>query len=298
MRCYYLQNGIKTKKFKRLLLQAVIPLAMLCTLSAANAHDPLHVEGDVIPFLNDNFPQLPENKITISSDASVYAQYVQPTTKYNHGILGDSIEGEKLVVIQQGFAYTHNLSDQYVFEDIQPRLFDVDNDGELEFITIRSHESKGAGIMIYKIRDNALTEYAWVEEIGLANRWLNIAAIHDLDNDGTVEIAWIQTPHIGGVLKVADIKAGRLKVDAQISGYSNHAIGQRNLCLSVMTKNNEDMVLYVPAQNRRQIAGFQLVDKTFKQVELIKRTVDFSVPLSSQYDFVNVVQDKDFCAEK
>jgi hypothetical protein len=65
-----------------------------------------------------------------------------------------------------------------------------------------------------------------------------------------------------------------------------------------MTKNNEDMVLYVPAQNRRQIAGFQLVDKTFQQVELIKRTVDFSVPLSSQYDFVNVVQDKDFCAEK
>ncbi len=107
------------------------------------------------------------------------------------------MEAEQLVVIRKGAIYIHNVADAYVFEDTNPRLFDVDNDGQMEIVTIRTHGTKGAGIMIYKIENDALTEFAWVEEIGAQFRWLNIAAIYDLDGDGTVELAWIQTPHIG-----------------------------------------------------------------------------------------------------
>lgn len=250
-----------------------------------------------IKFLTDNFEQLPEKQISIDKSNNIYAQYAQPTAKYAHSILGDGQEAEQLVVLQDDITYTHTLKDQYVFEDIKPRLFDVDNDGQMEIVTIRTHVKKGAGIMIYKITNNALTEFAWVEEIGTLNRWLNIVSVYDLDGDGTTELTWIQTPHIGGILKIARIKAGELDVISKLSRFSNHGIGERNLCLSVVTKTESATTFYVPTQNRRQIAGFNFIDGSLQQVDTIKQFVDFSSPLVSQYGFLNVVQGKDFCIE-
>lgn len=255
------------------------------------------INNDVAQLLSSGVKQLPEKQVAISADGLVYAQYTQPTSRYKHGILGDSIEAEQLMVIRENTVFKHTLTHEYVFEDIKPRLFDVNNDGELEVITIRSHASKGAGIMIYKIINNDLVEYAWVTEIGLANRWLNIVAIYDLDSDGIVELAWIQTPHIGGVLKVAEIKSGKLDTLSEVSGFSNHAIGQRNLCLSVLTRTENSHVFYVPTQNRRQITGFKLADKELHEVGSINRRIDFSYPLMSQYIFTNIIPDSDDCQE-
>jgi hypothetical protein len=184
--------------------------------------------------LVSDYESLPEGAITRSLDNRVFAQYSLPTEKYGHGILGDKIEAEQLVVVVDGVFYEHKLLDEYVFEDISPRLYDVDGDGELEFITIRTNVTRGGGIAIYKIVDEQLVEYAHVTEIGSRHRWLNIVAIADLDQDKSIELVWIETPHIGGILKIAEIEAGSLKVLAEKGQYSNHAIGERNLCFAFL----------------------------------------------------------------
>ena len=140
--------------------------------------------------LNDYHP-LPEERIAISADRTVYAQYAGPTDRYPHGILGDIIEASQLVVVVDSQFFELTLPDAYVFEDIQPRLYDVNLDGKLEIITIRSHRNRGAGIAIYEWANEALKEYAFVQEIGIPNRWLNPAVIYDLDHNGKVEIAWV-----------------------------------------------------------------------------------------------------------
>ena len=249
----------------------------------------------IIHQLQTNFNQLPEQAISVNAARTVYAQYARPTEKYGHGILGDKIEAEKLVVVMDSIFYEHTLQSEFVFEDIRPRLYDVDGDAQLEFITIRTHVSKGAGIVIYKVRDAELVEYTHVEEIGVPFRWLNIVAMDDLDNDGTVEIAWIQTPHIGGILKIADIQEGTLKVLADRSQYSNHAIGERNLCLSALTAQSNEKVLYIPNQNRSQITGFTFENNDLKIKEKIDLEVDFTRTLSSQYSFENLIEDEVNC---
>lgn len=243
-----------------------------------------------LDYLARTFVPLPEDQVSISADGTVYAQYAQPTEKYGHGILGDAVEALQLVVVRNGETYTLSLNDQYVFEDIQPRLFDVDEDGELEFVTIRSNVNAGAGIAIYKIEDQALVEFATVAEVGSAFRWLNIAAIYDLDGDGILELAWVQTPHIGGILRVAKLERGLLTVLAESSFYSNHAIGQRNLCLSIVSQTDSGPMLYLPTQDRSQIAGFQFADGSLRLADMIDQPVDFEQPLAAQYDFPNVVQ--------
>ena len=180
--------------------------------------DSISVETpNILTQLATNYEQLPEQEIAVSLDSSVYAQYAMPTDRYRHGILGDRVEGGQLVVAVEGIFYELTLEDTYVFEDIRPRLYDVDGDGKLEFVTLRTHTGLGGGIAIYKIINEQLVEYAQVAEIGRSNCWLNVVAINDLDNDGIVELAWIETPHIGGTLKVAKIENGQWQLFEEIN---------------------------------------------------------------------------------
>ena len=258
--------------------------------------DSLDVESQtILAQLADNYDQLPEQAIAISLDSSTYAQYAMPTTRYQHGILGDRIEGGQVVVVVNGDFYELTLEEQYVFEDIRPRLYDVDSDGELEVITLRTNTALGGGIAIYKIMDGQLIEYARVTEIGRPNRWLNVVAIHDLDNDRNIELVWIETPHIGGTLKVAKIEEGTLQVLAETAQYSNHVIGEGNLCLSVLTEQSGQKVIYVPNQNRSKIVGFTFENSQWQVFEEIDQSVDFSKTLVTQYDFTGIVEEEDNC---
>ena len=264
-------------------------IIVACHHEKENDIDPITSGKTILNQLVENYEQMPEQEIVRSLDHRVYAQYAQPTEKYGHGILGDKIEAEQLVVVVDSAFYELTLPDEFVFEDISPRLYDVDGDNELEFITIRTHISQGAGIAIYKISDGQLVEYAYVSAIGTTYRWLNIVAINDLDNDGVVELVWIQTPHIGGILKVARIESGALNVLAEKAPYSNHAIGERNLCLSVLTVQSHHNVFYVPDQSRSKIVGFTFQNNALEVYEEIPQALDFSKKLASQYPFTNMI---------
>ena len=266
-----------------------------CHQEKENAKNPDIRTQTILNQLVSDYKLLPEGAISRSTDSAVFAQYAMPTEKYGHGILGDKIEAEQLVVVVDGVFYEHKLPDEYVFEDISPRLYDVDGDGELEFITIRTHISRGGGIAIYKIVGEQLVEFAHLAEIGSRHRWLNIVAIADLDHDKIMELVWIETPHIGGILKVAKIEAGSLKVLAEKAQYSNHSIGERNLCLSVLTKQLDKKVFYVPNQSRDKIIGFTFENNELQVFEEITQNVDFSKPLISQYGFSNQIEEGNYC---
>ena len=264
--------------------------------TAPEPMDSVRVENqNILNQLATNYEQLPEQEIAISLDSNVYAQYAMPTDRYPHGILGDRVEGGQLVVVVAGVFYELTLEDIYVFEDIRPRLYDVDGDGELEFITLRTHVDLGGGITIYKIINEQLVEYAQIAEIGRSFRWVNVVTINDLDNDGIVEVAWIETPHIGGILKVAKIENGTLQVIAETAQYSNHAIGEQNLCLSALTEQAGQKIIYVPNQRRNKIVGFIFENDQWQLFKEIDQIVDFSKPLVTQYLFDGVLKEEDNC---
>lgn len=280
-------------KYSILLLAIFLTLA--CSERSELPHIPVFFDTEIISRLQDEYSQLPEADIARSEDGSVYAQYAQPTEKYPHGVMGDRIEAEQLVVVARGKFYDLTLEPEYLFEDIRPRLYDVDKDGELEFITIRTHIDRGAGIALYKIISDQLMEYACIPEVGISNRWLNLVTIHDIDDDGIVELAWVQTPHIGGILKVAKFQTSEMSVLTEAALYSNHDGGERNLCLSVLTQAATKKIFYLPSYERDKIVGFSFSDNKLTIEEEIDQEVDFIVPLSDQYPFENVIEDSVNC---
>ncbi len=151
------------------------------------------------------------------------ARYMDPTDRYAHGVLGDQIEwGGLEMTLTDGSKRRVVLPVEQVFEDLQPRLHDVDLDGDLEVVVVESHASLGARLAIF---DEA-GFVAATPNIGTRFRWLAPVAIADLDGDGAVEIAYIDRPHLAKTLRVWRFADGALTQIASLRGLTNHRIGE------------------------------------------------------------------------
>lgn len=199
---------------------------------------------------------LPDGKIATARGNIVAAWYSEPTQRYRHGVLGDTIEAGSLKVLTKlGHTLTYRLPSTEVFEDITPRLIDLDRNGSVEVITIRSSLRKGAAITIYGLNGNTLVPKATTPYIGLKHRWLNIAGISNFSRSKNLEIAAVITPHIGGKLRFYQYISGKLVKIAAASGFSNHVIGSREQNLSAIADfdGNGTPDLALPSANRRSL---------------------------------------------
>jgi hypothetical protein len=154
-----------------------------------------------------------------------------------------------------GRTLEYRLGADSVFEDLRPRIADLDRDGRDEVIVVRSYLDAGAALAVFSVEGGRLAPRAETRPIGLANRWLNPIGAGDFDGDGALEVAYVETPHIGGVLRVVSLWDDQLFEEAALPGVSNHAIGSRALGLSAVLDldgDGRDEVL-VPAAGRRRL---------------------------------------------
>ncbi|SHI67171.1 hypothetical protein SAMN05444000_102206 [Shimia gijangensis] len=153
----------------------------------------------------------------------VSARYMDPTTRYDHGILGDAVEyGALEMQLQDGRRLRLALPETSVFEDLEPRLIDLNGDGALEIITIESSLTKGARLAIYG-EDGLI---AATPHIGRTHRWLAPLGAADLDGDGKIEVAYIDRPHLARILRIWRFDEGKLVHLSDTPGLTNHRIGQ------------------------------------------------------------------------
>lgn len=179
---------------------------------------------------------LPDGRVATGSGNDIdSAWYVLPTTRYGHGVLGDRIEAGGLRVRgQDGATLTLVLPETEVFEDITPRLVDLDRDGRDEIVTLLASTSLGGSVAVFGVRQGAIRKLAQTPFIGRANRWLNIASLTDMTGNGRGDIAVVRTPHIGGQLQLYAFSGDALTLIAAEDGFSNHVIGDRELRLSAI----------------------------------------------------------------
>lgn len=163
----------------------------------------------------------------------IHARFAEPTTRYAHGVLGDAVEWGRLIFVQQpgaaGGAFAAGevvLPQERVFEDLRPRLYDLDRDGTLDVVVVESDARLGAQLAVYAMRDGVLTKIAATPPIGRSFRWLAPLGAADLDGDGAIEIAYIDRPHLAKVLRVWRFAEGRLTEVAHRAGLTNHKIGE------------------------------------------------------------------------
>lgn len=207
------------------------------------------------------------------------AWYDGATTRYAHGVLGDAIEATKLhMKTPTGQRVSLTLDSQHVFEDIAPRLADMDGDGQNEIITIRSHQNKGGQIAVYgitKAQPNRLSLVASTPYIGRAYRWLAPIGIADFNNDGAMDIAYIDRPHLAKLLRVWSYTPTGLQQIAQKPGLTNHRIGDNFITGGVRLCKGQTSMITVNTDWSRVIRTY------FKKGRLISDDVDSFVNTAS-----------------
>ncbi len=152
--------------------------------------------------------------------------------RYGHDVLGQTPEWNAMTVfwgrqgrarIKERRATSTVKMPGHIFEDIAPRLVDLNGDGLDEIIVVQSSDRQGARLMIIST-GRALTVAA-TPYIGRRHRWLAPIGAADLDGDGRIEIAYIDRPHLAKTLRIWRFANGRLHHVTDSPGLSNHKIG-------------------------------------------------------------------------
>ncbi|MFY0692014.1 MAG: VCBS repeat-containing protein [Paracoccaceae bacterium] len=157
------------------------------------------------------------------AETVVDARYSEPTSRYAHGVLGDAIEwGALEITLASGEIRTFRLPETRVFEDLAPRMQDLDGDGTAEIIVVEADAELGAQLAIY----GAQGKITATPHIGRAYRWLAPVGAADIDGDGVTEIAFVDRPHLRKSLEVYKYRDGTLSPWARFGPVTNHLIGQ------------------------------------------------------------------------
>jgi hypothetical protein len=184
----------------------------------------------------------------------VVAWLAGPTDRYSHGVLGDGLEATQLMV--ETVAGKHlqvDLPAGRVFEDLEPRIVDIDGDGCEEVMVVESDTFLGASLAIFGIVDGRLVRIAATAFLGRPYRWLNPLGVGDFDGDGKLDIAIVATPHIGGTLRLYRFNQAKLSLFAEYPGISTHQLGSTELGLGRVVPASPRDQLLVPNQTRRAL---------------------------------------------
>lgn len=215
---------------------------------------------------------LPDGEVSEGKGAIRRAWLTGPTGRYGHGILGDRIEASGVGIERADGKFLYfELPADSVFEDRRARLVDFDGDGADEVVVVKTYLDAGAALTVLEANGDALELAAEAEPIGLTHRWLNPAGAGDFDGDGRTEVAYVETPHIGGTLILYEYNNRRLKKDGAARGFSNHAIGSREQGQAAVADWNGDGILdlLVPDARRRELRIVTFAGGKFKELERI-----------------------------
>jgi hypothetical protein len=212
---------------------------------------------------------LEDGQPAFGSGTIAEAWLIAPTGRYDHAVLGDAVEAGGLMVrLRDGSERRLLLPEDQVFEDLHPRLADIDRDGEDEIIVVRSSLTAGAVLTLYGLVNDALKLIAEGPQALPVHRWLNPIGAADFDGDGVIEIAYVETPHIGGILRIVSLQGGKLVEEASWAGFSNHLIGTRELGLSAILDFDEDGLpeIFLPSARRRSLRVLRYKDGEIKLI--------------------------------
>jgi len=230
---------------------------------------------------------LPDGKVVAGSRDIARVWLAEPTTRYDHGILGDKIEAGALVIeTRDGKRQTVRLKDDAVFEDLEPRLADLDGEGRDSIVVVKSYLKRGSALAVVAARHGKYEIVAETPPLGAAHRWLDPAGIADFNGDGKADLALVRQPHVVGSLELWTWSGGALRKTAELPDIANHIAGTRAIDMAAVADFDGDKIpdIAAPSLDRthlrivsfapdpREIASVALPAKAVTNLALVAQS--------------------------
>ena len=216
---------------------------------------------------------LPDARLIVDEDGNILA-LSDPTRRYEHGVLGDDLEAASLTVIETKsearVVLRIPVDEPAVFEGIAPIWVDMNADGVREIILTRSDARQGAQLVVY---DQTGREIAAGPAVGQGYRWRNQLGAAPFSAGGIWELVDVLTPHLTGVVEFYKLDGENLEIEAQVSGYTSHVIGTRNLDMGLMGDfdGDQNIEALLPNQARTELRAIERSESG--------ASVDWSLPV-------------------
>lgn len=202
---------------------------------------------------------LPDARILVDENERLLL-LTAPTTRYDHGIMGDAIEAAAMTLVETipvpHVALVISIPEPQVIEGLAPIWADLDGDGLREIVVTVSDAQQGAQLQVYR-EDGQIA--AAGPTIGQGYHWRHAIAVAPFGPDGALELVDVRTPHIGGTVEFFRWEGAALVVTASMPGFSSHVINSRNLDMAAAGDFDGDgrVELLVPAQDRSSLGGIR-----------------------------------------
>lgn len=204
----------------------------------ANGHAYVNNHGDLVITIDGKPARLPVRALPdsriLSDERGRLLLLTAPTTRYGHGVLGDTIEASGITLVETfpepRIVRVIKIPHPAVIEGLAPIWSDLTGDGVREIVVTVSDEQSGARIVVF---DESGRRIAAGPAIGTGNRWRHQLAVGPFGPDAATELVAVRTPHIGGIVEFYRLVGARLEIVATRPGYSTHLIGSRNLDTAV-----------------------------------------------------------------
>jgi hypothetical protein len=191
---------------------------------------------------------LPDGQIVSGTHDIARAWLTEPTRRYDHGVLGDAIEaGAVAIETRDGKLHTVRLKDDAVFEDLEPRLADLDDDGRDEIIVVKSYLTRGSSLAVISSRRGKYEIVAETPPLGAPHRWLDPVGTGNFTGDGKKGIALVRQPHVIGELQLWVWRERMLRKAAAMPDITNHIAGTRAIHMAAIADFDDDGIADIAA---------------------------------------------------
>jgi hypothetical protein len=245
----------------KILLYAVILIFSLSSVYGAGLEIVPAAAPASLPVVPLKKGQIPQSIVAYGEGPIAQAYLSFPTRRYDHEVLGDAIEAAGLTItLDHGKVLEYELPANRVFEDLIPRLIDLDARGADKIVVVESDVRLGASMAVYGLREGRIVKVAATSFIGRPYRWLNPLGAGDFNGDSVPDLALVSTPHIGGTLKLYSYTPPRLESYAQKGGVSTHFIGSTDLGMGAVVRCREKDLILAPNQQHDKLLLLEWVD--------------------------------------
>lgn len=184
-----------------------------------------------------------------------YALFGDATDRYEHGALGDTVEGSSLVVVDPVVPEVQarsTLEPPAVFEGLQPLVADLDGDGDPEIVTTLADSENGARIAVHDA-DGDVVATGPIHEPG----WRHQLVVAPLGPGGAPELAVVRKPHVDKLLEFYRLDGRSLDVVATAEGFSSHTYRSRITDGAVAADLDDDGAteVIVPRADRTELGA-------------------------------------------